>query len=159
MDASRRYQVTNLVIFAVALGHAALTWPLEATVALFIAGAAFAFVAEAVVVSIGLLYHALEPKLLGVPVSVVLVWPALVYLCLRVALILVGVGVGAAALAALFGTIFDFVTEPYGLAEGVWRYPAHPVSEPRLGGMPWWNTVGWFCLVFSVAAVPVLVAL
>jgi hypothetical protein len=158
MLAHRRYQVGNLGFFAVALAHAALTWPVEATVVLFIAGAAIAFVAEAVVVGVGLLEHALEPKVLGVPVTVILVWPGIVYLCFRLALFLLPVGLAAAALAALIGAAVDLVTEPFGLAEGVWRYPPHPLSEPRLAGMPWWNTVGWFCLVFASAAVPVLLA-
>jgi putative membrane protein len=118
-----------------------------------------ALVAEAVVVWTGLLEHALEPKILGVPVSVVLVWPGIVYLCLRAALLALPVGFAAAALAALIGTAFDLVTEPFGLAEGVWHYPEHTLSEPRLAGMPWWNTVGWFCLVFASAAVPIVVAL
>ncbi len=159
MEARRRYQLGNIGIFVAALGHAIGTWPLGATVALFVAGGAIAFVAEAVVVGFGLLDHGLEPKILGVPITVVLVWPAIVYLCLRLALLVVPPGLGATALAALIGTGFDLVTEPYGLAEGVWHYPEHPLSRPRIAGMPWWNAVGWFCLVCVSAAVPILVAL
>jgi putative membrane protein len=159
MDAHRRYQLGNLVIFAGSLAHAALTWPLEAALLSFGAGALIALLAEAVVVWMGLLEHALEPTFLGVPVTVVLVWPAIVYLCLRVALLALPVGLAAVVLAALIGTAVDLVTEPFGLAEGVWRYPEHRFSRPRIGDMPWWNSLGWFCLVCASAAVPVYGAL
>lgn len=155
MEPTRRYQVGNLVVAAVAVGHALGTWSTAAVVGLFVGGAAIAFVAEAVVVALGLLDHAIDPQIAGVPVSVVLVWPAITYVCLRIALVVVPVGLAAAAVAAAIGTAFDLVTEPFGVGEGIWRYPEHPLSTPRFLGIPWWNTVGWFALVFVTASLPI----
>lgn len=157
MTPLRRYQWTNAVLFAVALGHAALTWPPERTVALFVGGAAIAFGAELVGVRAGLLEHSLRPRVGGVPVTVVLVWPAVVYVCYRLALLVVPGGLPAAALAATVGAVSDLLTDPNGVREGIWRYPEHPLSEPRLWGVPWWNFAAWFVLVFVTALVPVLV--
>lgn len=155
MEPTRRYQLVNLVVTTVAVGHALVTWPTMAVAVLFVGGAAIAFVAEAVVVALGLLDHAIDPKIRGVPVSVVLVWPAITYVCLRIALVVSPVGLVAAAVAASIGTAFDLVTEPFGLAEGIWRYPDHPLSKPKVAGIPWWNTVGWFALVFVTASLPI----
>jgi putative membrane protein len=159
MDTRRRYQLGNLAIAAVALGHATLSWPPLATMTLFVGGAAFAFLAEATVVALGLLDHAIEPQVAGVPVSVVLVWPAITYLCLGAALLVVPAGPAAAAVAALIGTTLDLATEPFAIAEGVWAYPDHPLSRPRIAGIPWWNVAGWFVMVFATASLPIYVGL
>lgn len=159
MDATRRFQLTNLVLAGLALGHASLTWPWRATVALFVGGALLAFVAELVVVRGGLLEHAIEPQVFGVPVSVVLVWPAVVYVALRVALLVTNPGLAAAGLAALMATAFDVLTDPSGVAEGVWTYPDHRLSALRFYDVPWWNFAGWLVIVFASAMVPIIVGL
>jgi putative membrane protein len=158
MDALRRYQVTNVALFAVTLVHALLTWPLEATAALFLGGAALAFALEVVAVTAGILRHELEPQVAAVPVTVPLVWPAVVYVAYRVALLVVPGGVPAAALAAVLATAFDVLTDPNGVREGVWAYPESPVSSPRFRGVPWWNFVMWLAVVFVTALLPTAVA-
>ncbi|MFB6218400.1 MAG: carotenoid biosynthesis protein [Halobacteriaceae archaeon] len=150
----RRYQWTSAALFAAALAHALLTWPLRSAAALFAGGAALAFLAELLGVRAGLLAHELRPQLGGVPVVVVAVWPAIVYLCYRLALLAAPAGVRAAALAAGIGAVVDLFTDPNGVREGVWRYPEHPLSAPRLWGVPWWNFLAWFVLVFVTALLP-----
>jgi uncharacterized membrane protein len=159
VDATHRFQLTNVVLAGLALGHAGLTWPVRATVALFVGGAILAFVAEVLVVRAGLLEHAIEPQFLGVPISVVLVWPAVVYVALRVALVFTDPGLAAAGLAAVIATAFDVLTDPQGVAENVWTYPDHRLSAPRFYDVPWWNFAGWFVIVFASAMIPISVGL
>jgi putative membrane protein len=99
----------------------------------------------------------LKPQLLGVPVTVVVAWPAIVYLAYRVALLVAPAGLEAAALAAVLATALDVPTDPHGVREGVWRYPESAVSEPRFYGVPWWNFLGWLVIVFATAMLPALV--
>jgi hypothetical protein len=96
-------------------------------------------------------------SLAGVPVTVLLVWPAVVYVAYRVAALVVAPGVPAAALAAVLATAGDVFTDPNGVRDGIWRYPESPVSEPRYRGVPWWNFVGWIAIVFLTALFPVVV--
>lgn len=159
MDPPERFQLTNLVIAAIAIGHALETWPARSTAALFAGGALLAFLAEVAVVQAGLLEHAMEPTVLGVPVSVVIVWPAIVYVCLRLALLVLPAGVAAAVLAAAIGTAFDLVTDPVGVGQGVWTYPEHWLSTPRFYDVPWWNFAGWLAIVFVSAMLPVAVGI
>lgn len=154
MDDLTRFRVVNVAIFAVALAHAALTWPPRAVLALFVGGAALAGVAEVVVIAAGLLEHELEPQVAGVPLVVLLAWPAVVYASLRVALLVAPAGPPAAALAAVLATAADVVTDPDGVERGVWRYPEAAVSTPRYRGVPWWNFVGWLLIVFVTALLP-----
>ncbi|MFC7019364.1 MULTISPECIES: carotenoid biosynthesis protein [Haloarcula] len=157
MDARRRFQVTNLVLVALAVAHALVTWPLADAAALFVGGAALAFVLEAAVVRLGLLEHTIEPRVAGVPVTVVLVWPAVVYLFYRLALLAIPQVVPAAALAAVLATLSDVATDPIGVRDGLWRYPPSRVSRPRFHGVPWWNFAGWLAIVFVTALLPALV--
>ena len=135
----------------VALAHALLTWPVRAVLVLFLGGAALAFVAEAVVVRLGLLVHHTGPRVLGVPVLVLVAWPSVVYVWYQVAL-LVADGTGAVALAAVLATLADVVVDPRGVADGYWTYPETWASRPRFRGVPWWNFVGWLVLVGTMAA-------
>lgn len=157
MDPRRRYQVGNLAIFVVAIAHALLTWPLRETAALFAGGVVIAFVGEVAVVRAELVEHELRPKIAGVPVSILLVWPAVVYAFYRVALLVAPGELHAAAVAAVLATALDVLTDPNGVREGVWRYPEHPLSEPRFRGVPWWNFAGWLVVVFLTAMVAVMV--
>lgn len=157
MDALRRYQLTNVGLFLVALAHALVTWRSRATVALFVGGALVAFALEVVGVASGLLEHNLRPRVLGVPVTIVLVWPSVVYLAYRVALLVAPAGVEAAAVAAVLATATDVLTDPNGVSEGVWEYPDASVSRPRFRGVPWWNFVGWLVIVFVTAMIPSVV--
>ncbi|MFB6310129.1 MAG: carotenoid biosynthesis protein [Salinirussus sp.] len=159
METTDRYDVGNLVVTAAAFGHALSTWPALATGVLFLAGMALAFLAEAAVVRLGLLRHEIQPQVFGVPISVVLVWPAIVYVCLRIALLLGPSGLGAALLAAVMGVVANVIMDPLGVAEGVWAYPEHPVSRPRFRGVPWWSFAGWLVIVTITAMVPLTVGL
>lgn len=156
MDALRRYQVTNVGLFLVTFAHALLTWDLRATLALFVGGALVAFVLEAIGIAVGLLTHNVRPQLLGVPVTVLLAWPAVVYLAYRVALLAVPGGARAAALAAVVATAADVLMDPNGVRDGVWEYPESRVSDPRFRGVPWWNFLAWLVIVFVTAMLPSL---
>lgn len=157
MDHARRFQLTNGLLFAAALAHALWTWPLRATAALFAGGAALAFGLEAAGIAAGLLRHEARPRVAGVPVSVPLAWPAIVYVTYRVALLVVPAGVPAAALAALLATAADAATDPVMLRRGLWSYPPSRLSSLRFRGVPWWNFLAWLGLVFLTALLPAVV--
>jgi len=154
MDDTRRFQLTNVLLAAGAFAHALWTWPIRATVALFVGGAALAFALEAVGVAIGLLRHDARPQVAGVPVTVPLAWPAIVYVASRVALLVAPAGIPAAALAALFATAADAVADPIMVRRGVWAYPDSWISSPRFRGVPWWNFLAWLGVVFATALLP-----
>lgn len=158
MDVERRYTWGILGVGAIALAHAAWTWSPERAAALFVGGAAIAFIGEVVVVQLGLVEHTLEPRVVRVPVLVLLAWPATVYVALRLALLIVPLGVGAAALAAVLATAYDVVADPRGVEAGVWRYPRHPLSAGRYRGVPYWNFAGWFAISFLTALLATVVA-
>jgi len=88
------------------------------------------------------------PQVLGVPLVVLLAWPATVYVFFRVAGLLVPGGAQAAALAAVAATLLDVVQDPVGVRRGLWSYPESAVSWPRFRGVPWWNFVAWLVVVF-----------
>ncbi len=155
MDSRRRATLTFLTLATVALAHALATWPLERVVVLFVGGAAVAFLAEAVVIRLGLLEHHTAPRIAGVPLAVVAVWPGVVYGSYRLALVIVDAGVPAAALAAVVATLWDLLTDPNGV-DALWSYPLASLSEPRFRGVPWWNFVGWLLVVFVTAMLPTL---
>lgn len=154
MDPVRRFAVTTAAVAVVGVAHALLTWPLPDVVALFVGGATLAFVAEALAVRLGLLEHAMTPRVAGVPLVVVAAWPATAYVVYRIALLVAPAGVEAAALAAVLATLYDVLADQQGVREGVWSYPVHPLSTPRLRGVPWWNFAGWLVLVFVTAMLP-----
>lgn len=156
MDALERYQWTNIGLFLVTAAHALLTWPLRATVALFVGGALVAFALEVGGIAAGLLEHELRPRIAGVPVTILLAWPAIAYLAYRVALLVAPAGVRAAAVAAVLATAADVLTDPNGVSDGVWRYPDAAISEPRYRGVPWWNFVAWLVVVFVTGMLPSL---
>jgi hypothetical protein len=154
MDAVRRYTLTNAVLFVVALAHGLLTWPLVDVAALFVGGAAIAFVLEVVGVAWGLFDHEMGPQVLDVPLAVVVAWPAVVYLTYRAALVVLSPGAPAAVAAGVLATALDVTTELDAVEEGVWTYPEHPISGVRWRGIPLWNFVAWFTIVFVTAMLP-----
>lgn len=157
MGALQRYQLANVGLFVASLAHALLTWPVRRIAALFLGGFLIASAAELAVVRSGLVKHNLRPRVAGVPVSILLVWPAIVYLSYRIALLFVPAGIEAAALAAAIATGIDVPTDPDGVENGVWEYPESPLSTPRFRSVPWWNFVGWFAIVFVTAMLPSVV--
>lgn len=154
MDPVRRYSITNAIVVVAALSHALLTWPLPDVLALFVGGAAIAFALEIGAVAAGMVHHEMRPQVLGVPVVVIGAWPAIVYVTYRVALLALPEGVTAAVGAAALATALDGLTEPNATAEGVWSFPEHPLSSVRLAGIPAWNFLGWFVVVFVTALLP-----
>ncbi|MEF8773356.1 MAG: carotenoid biosynthesis protein [Halobacteriales archaeon] len=156
MDVPTRYRATNVVLFVAALAHALATWPLTAVAGLFGGGIAVAFVAELAVVRARLLDHNVGRRVAGVPVYVLLGWPAVVYAVLRVSLLALPPGPTAAAGAAVLATAGDVVADPRGVTDGAWSYPDHPLSRPRYRGVPWWNFAGWLAVAFAVAMTPAM---
>jgi uncharacterized membrane protein len=152
-----RHQLSNVLLFGVAFAHALLTWGTRPTATLFLGGVAVAFVLERVGVGLGLLEHYFRPQVASVPVTILLAWPAVVYVAYRVARLVAPAGVPAAALAAVLATAVDAVTDPRMVAEGAWAYPDTRVSDPRFRGVPWWNFVAWLGIVFGTALLPTLV--
>lgn len=152
MPRARLLAATTVALGVVALVHAAFTWPPGATVALFAGGAAVAFVAEAVAVRAGWLEHHVGPKLLGVPLFVLLGWTGTVYVAFRVALLATD-GWTAVVAAAVLATTYDLLTDHRGVADGHWSY-TDDLPGPRYRGVPWWNFAGWFvvsCLTAGLA--------
>jgi putative membrane protein len=150
---ARRYTLGQLGLFHLALAHALLTWPLPETVALFAGGVAVAFVVEAPAIRAGLFTHYLRPQVAGIPVSVLLAWPAVVYLAVRAASLVVDGPVAVAAAAAVLATLADAVVEPRAVAAGAWEY-GDAIPGPRVRGVPWWNAAGWLGVVFATALLP-----
>ncbi len=137
----------------VALVHAFLTWPPEAVIALFGGGALVAFVAEAVVINLGLLEHHVDPKIYGVPVYVLFGWTGIVYVAFRVALLGTGEWL-AVAVAAALAAGYDLLADHRGVADGYWTY-TDDFPGPRFRGVPWWNYVGWIVISSTTAALAV----
>ena len=156
MADSRQFAAITLALGIVALAHAALTWPVRATIAFFGGGALVAFVAEAVVINVGWVDHHVGPKALGVPLYVLAGWTGAVYVAFRAAL-LVSDGTVAVALAAGLATGYDLLTDHRGVAEGHWTY-TDDLPGPRYRGVPWWNFAGWVVIssVTAALAVPFL---
>lgn len=143
-----------LVFGSIALGviglvHAALTWPTEATIAVFGGGVLIAFLGEVIAIQLGWLEHHVGPQLLGVPLFVLPAWTGVVYIAFRVAL-LSTTGVIAVILAAGMATAYDILTDQQGVELGHWTY-TDVGPGPRHGEVPVWNYVGWF-LISSLTA-------
>ncbi len=153
---ARRYVASQVGLFLLTLAHALLTWALADTLALFAGGIAVAFLVEAPSIRVGLFTHYLQPKVAGVPVSILLAWPAVVYLAVRAASLVVDGPIAVAALAAVLGTLADAVAEPGAVEDGAWRYSTM-IPGPRVRGVPWWNAAGWLGVVFVTASLPTLV--
>ena len=152
-----RHQTGAFGLFLVAGSHALVTWPLVDALALFVGGGALAAVLEVIGVGQGLHEHYVHPQVAGVPVHVVIAWPAIVYVTYRFALLGLPAGAPAAAGAAVLATACDFLGDPQGVREGAWTYPEHPLSSPRYKGVPWWNFLAWLGIVFATAMLPTLV--
>lgn len=150
MKSDRTYAASTVALGLVALAHALLTWPLDATIALFGGGALVAFVGEVVVIRLGFLEHHIGPKVLGVPLYVLFGWTGVVYVCFRVALLATN-GWTAVALAAVLATALDVLTDPRGVADGHWTY-TDDLPGPRHRGVPWWNYAGWVVVSSATAA-------
>ncbi|WP_435118341.1 carotenoid biosynthesis protein [Halolamina sp. C58] len=155
-DTARRYVGSQIALFLATLLHALLTWPPAEAVALFAGGIAVAFAVEAPAIRAGLFTHHLRPKLAGVPVSILLAWPAVVYLAVRAASLVVGGPVAVAWLAAVLATLADAAVEPRAVRDGAWAY-ADVLPGPRVRGVPWWNAAGWLGVVFVTALLPAAV--
>ncbi|MFW5939479.1 MAG: carotenoid biosynthesis protein [Halolamina sp.] len=153
---ARRYVRTQLGLFLATLAHALLTWPVPEVVALFAGGVAVALAVEAPAIRAGLFTHHLRPQVARVPVSVLLAWPAVVYLAVRAASVVVDGTLAVAATAAVLATLVDAVVEPGAVDDGAWEY-GHAVASPRVRGIPWWNAAGWLVVVFVTALLPAAV--
>ncbi|GAB7095767.1 carotenoid biosynthesis protein [Halolamina litorea] len=153
---ARRYVAGHIGLFALTLGHALLTWPLPEAAALFLGGVIIAFAAEAPSIRAGLFTHYLRPTVAGVPVSILLAWPAVVYLAVRVASLGVDGAVPVAATAAVLATLADALVEPGAVEDGAWAY-SERIPGPRPYGVPWWNAAGWLVIVFLTALLPAAV--
>lgn len=152
--AANRYRLSQAGVFLVTGAHALWSWPLADVLALFLGGAVVAFVVEAPAIRAGLFSHALRPKIAGVPVTILLAWPAVVYPAVRVAEWFVTGTVAVAAVAAVLGTMADAVADPPAVADGAWEYHAEWIPGPWFRGVPWWNFAGWLVVVFVTAMLP-----
>lgn len=155
MMSDRRFAATTAALGLLALAHGLFTWPLEATIALFGGGAIVAFVGEAVVINRGWLEHHIGPKVLGVPLYVLFGWTAVAYVAVRLAL-LATTGWATVPLAAGLATLFDLLTDHYGVAAGYWTFTDGPPG-PRYRGVPWWNFVGWILVTATTATIALAV--
>lgn len=149
MNRGRRFALTTVLLGFATLGHAALTWPVAATVAFFGGGALVAFVSEAVVIALGWLEHHVGPKLAGVPLYVLFGWTAAIYLAFRAALFVVD-GPAAVLLAGVLATAYDLLTDHRGVENGFWTY-TDDLPGPRWRAVPWWNFAGWLAISWVTA--------
>ncbi|AEN05407.1 carotenoid biosynthesis protein [Halolamina sp.] len=151
---ANRYRLSQTGLFLLTFAHALWSWPLVDALALFLGGAAVAFVVEAPAIRAGLFTHNLRPKIVGVPMTILLAWPAVVYPAVRVAEWLVTGAVAVAVVAAALATLADAVADPPAVADGAWAYHAEWIPGPWFRGVPWWNFAGWFVVVFVTAMLP-----
>lgn len=149
MTDSRTFAAITVTIGILALGHALYTWPLDATLALFLGGAAIAFIGEAFAIALDWLEHHIGPKVLGVPLYLLFGWTGVVYIAFRIALLSTS-GWVAVLLATGLATAYDIFSDNRGVADGHWTY-TDSLPGPRHGEVPWWNYVGWF-LISSITA-------
>ena len=149
MTPSDRFRAGSLALAALAVAHGALTWGPVAAATFAAVAVALAFVAELVVVALGLLDHHTSPKVAGVAVPALLGWVGVTYLSYRAVLLVVAPDVAPVA-AAVLATAYDVAADPRGVDEGLWSYPESRLSEPRYRGVPWWNFAGWLVLVTAV---------
>jgi uncharacterized membrane protein len=152
--AAMRYAISQAGLFVLTVAHALLTWPVADAVTLFVGGAAVAFAVEAPAIRAGLFTHYLRPKLAGVPLTILLAWPAVVYVSVRLASLLVDGAVAIAATAAVIGTLADLVADPPAVADGAWEFHRADIPGPWVRGVPWWNFAGWLLVVFVTAMLP-----
>lgn len=150
MVSDRTFAASTVVLGIVTLAHAVVTWPLYATLAFFGGGALVAFVAEAIVVNLGWLEHHIGPTVVGVPLYLLFGWPGTIYVAFRIALLETD-GWVAVAVAAVFATTYDVLTDHRGVQDGHWTY-TDDLPGPRFRGVPWWNFGGWFVISFLTAA-------
>ncbi|WP_181685885.1 carotenoid biosynthesis protein [Halorhabdus salina] len=150
MPDNRPFVASTVTLGLVVLSHAALTWPLEATVAFFGGGAVVAFVAEAVVINLEFLDHHVTPNVLGVPIYVLFGWTGVVYVAFRLALLATD-GWLAVAIGAVLATTADLLTDHQGITNGYWTY-TDELPGPRFRGVPWWNYLGWVTISATTAA-------
>jgi len=146
---SEQFALATVSIGSLALGHAVLTWPTSAVLALFGGGAVVAFVAEAAVVHLGWLEHHIGPKLAGVPLYVLFGWTGVVYVAVRTVL-LVTSGWPAVIAATGLATTYDLLTDHRGVEEGYWTY-TDDLPGPRYRAVPWWNFAGWLLISTTTA--------
>ncbi len=155
MTSGRTMALTSVFLGLVALAHAVVTWPVPATLAVFGGGAAIAFVAEAVAITLDWLEHHIGPKVLGVPLYVLFGWTGVIYLTLRLTLLVID-GWTAVAATGLLATTYDILTDHQGVANGHWTY-REGLPGPRYRGVPWWNFLGWLVISCLTAALAVAV--
>lgn len=153
MTDHRVFATTTVLVGVVSLVHAAMTWPLVATVALFLGGAIVAFVAEAIVINRGWLDHHIDPQLLDVPLYLLFGWTGVIYIAFRLAL-LMSDGWIAVLIAGILATSYDVLTDYRGVEDGHWTY-TDDLPGPRYRGVPWWNFAGWFGISCFTAALAV----
>lgn len=151
---ANRYRASHVGLFLLTFGHALWSWPLADALALFVGGATIAFAVEAPAIRAGLFTHYLRPKVAGVPVTILLAWPAVVYPAVRVAEFFVDGAVAVAAVAAVLATLADAVVDPPAVADGAWSYNADWIPGPWFREVPWWNFAGWLLVVFLTAMLP-----
>lgn len=149
-----RYTVSQASLFVLTVTHALLTWPVADVLTLFLGGVAVAFAFEAPAIHAGLFTHHLRPKLAGVPFTILLAWPAVVYISVRIASLLVDGAVAVAMTAAVIGTLADVVADPPAVEDGAWEYHREDIPGPWVRGVPWWNFAGWLLVVFVTAMLP-----
>lgn len=154
MGDGRQFATTTIVLGVVTFVHALVTWPLAATLALFVGGAAIAFLAEAVVINRGWLEHHIGPKILGVPPYLLFGWTGTIYIAFRLSLLVTESWLAVVATAAL-ATTYDILIDHRGVGDGHWSY-TDELPGPRYRGVPWWNFVGWLVISGLTAAVAFL---
>jgi putative membrane protein len=145
MDREDVFRITTAGIGVWALLHAGFVWGVAPAVRFAAVAIGLAFVAEVVVIRLGLLEHHTDPRVAGVPLVALLGWTGAIY----VSYFLVGIVVDGSlrpVVAGVLATALNLGTDPNGVRDGFWTYPPSPISRPRYRDVPWWNFVGWFVL-------------
>lgn len=150
MTDERAFVGLTVLLGAVAVVHAAVTWPTAAVLAFFGGGALVAFAAEVAAVRAGWLVHHVGTQVLGVPLYALAGWTGIVYVAFRLALLATD-GATAVLLAGALATAYDGLTDHRGVDSGFWSY-TDDLPGPRPRGVPWWNFLGWSVVGTATAA-------
>lgn len=139
---------------ALGIIFAATDWGIRDALVFAALAVGLSFLAELVVVRLGLLDHHIEPQVAGVPLAALCGWAGITAFAVRAA---TQFGwyfpswLPTPILAGLFAVLADAFVDQRGVDAGAWSYPDHPLSEPRSGDVPWWNFVGWLVLTALLA--------
>ncbi|MFZ5365166.1 MAG: carotenoid biosynthesis protein [Patescibacteria group bacterium] len=163
----------TFLMFIFVLWHALLKFGVKNSMIFLGLSLIISFLAEYFGVNCGYMfgggYHYadyLMPKLLGVPVLVIIMWLAIIYICYQLAEHITDfsfkkqtplgrkfiVSAAASLLTALAAVAWDLTMDPLAVSAGWWTWAADHAGS-RLLGVPVGNFMGWVIVSFAIVLI------